>query len=185
MNNRIKVTAEYEIPETSKFDLLMAEYEAAKKYADETVAYYKPLADVAEEAKMIAILEQLETIKKYATQIRALRENKNTSIEAYVSREQRDDTSGTYFKVALSSSGQYRIIWGNIDFNLSEFQKYRYGFNASYGEAHNILGNWEKWKVYESLERDAFRQLEYLIDVQEKRAQAQVARLNNITKGGN
>ena len=44
--NEIKVTVAYEKPTTSKFDALMAEYEAAKKYADETVAYYKPLADV-------------------------------------------------------------------------------------------------------------------------------------------
>jgi hypothetical protein len=46
--NEIKVTVAYEKPNTSKFDALMAEYEAAKKYADETVAYYKPLADIAE-----------------------------------------------------------------------------------------------------------------------------------------
>ena len=54
--NEIKVTVSYEKPTTSKFDALMAEYEAAKKYADETVAYYKPLADVAEDAKFDAVL---------------------------------------------------------------------------------------------------------------------------------
>ena len=67
--NEIKVTVAYEKPTTSKFDALMAEYEAAKKYADETVAYYKPLADVAENAKFDAIMEQLETIKEYAKRI--------------------------------------------------------------------------------------------------------------------
>ena len=40
----IKVTVEYEVPKTNKFDALMAEYEIAKKIADETESYYKPLA---------------------------------------------------------------------------------------------------------------------------------------------
>ena len=82
--NEIKVTVTYDKPTTSKFDALMAEYEAAKKYADETVAYYKPLADAAEEAKFDAIMEQLETIKEYAKRISEIKDGDAVWIKAHI-----------------------------------------------------------------------------------------------------
>ena len=82
--NEIKVTVTYDKPNTSKFDALMAEYEAAKKCADETVAYYKPLADVAEDAKFDTIMEQLETIKEYAVRISEINGGGAVWINAYL-----------------------------------------------------------------------------------------------------
>ena len=173
--NEIKVTVTYNKPETSKFDALMAEYEAAKKYADETVAYYKPLADVAEKAKFDAIMEQLETIKEYAVRIQEITGYSEVEISAGVHAYMRGDAcSSVYFTVT------YRPKAFIISCDHTPFINYRKFCDGRY----NIVGKWEEWKIYEQLEEDAFRQLQNAIENQKARAQKQINRLNNITKGG-
>ena len=169
--NEIKVTVTYDKPTTSKFDALIAEYEAAKKYADETVAYYKPLADAAEEAKMDAILEQLETIIEYAKRICELDPDKRAVwIKAFE------------FSVCYRNDDGPEITWGNM-----RFSKYNLHCRPNHfcGEHSNILGKWDEWKMYEHLERCACRKLEDAIEKQTRRANAEKNRLYNITKGGN
>jgi hypothetical protein len=50
---------------------------------------------------------------------------------------------------------------------------------------HNIVGKWEEWKIYEQLEKSAYDKLQGAINKEKLRAQGQIDRLNNITKGGN
>lgn len=183
--NEIKVTVTYEKPTTSKFDALMKEYEAAKKYADETVSYYKPLADAAEEAKFNAIIEQLETIKGYADKLCEFSEQKQATIRAYISASERGCHSGCYFSVYRNPYGSYRIQWDGIDFTAEVLKTNPDNFTADYSERYNILGRWDEWKVYECLEEEALRQLQRHINAQNERAKKQINRLNNITKGGN
>lgn len=177
--NEIKVTVTYEKPTTSKFDALMAEYEAAKKCADETVAYYKPLADVAEKAKFDAIMEQLETIKEYALHIDKITkgERGEVHITAGVHGYMRGDSnSSVYFTVAYrSDTCKFCVSCDHTPF--IEYSKFCSG-------RYNIIGKWEEWKIYEQLEKDAYRQLQNAIESQKARAQKQVDRLNNIIKGG-
>lgn len=183
--NEIKVTVTYEKPTTSKFDALMAEYEAAKKYADETVSYYKPLADVAEEAKFAAIMEQLETIKGYAKRIYDLSENKNTvRIKAVIPAHDRGaHASGClYFDVGYHGSGNFYVTWDQMSFNMARIRSYRWQYCEG---DRNILGKWNEWRVYERLEEEACRMMKALISSQASRAEKQVSRLNNIVNGGN
>lgn len=185
--NEIKVTVSYEKPTTSKFDALMAEYEAAKKYADETVAYYKPLADAAEEAKMSAILEQLETIKVYANILSGFSAQKQATIRAYISSSELDQYchTGSYFSVYCSPRGTYLIRWNDIEFTIENLKTRNSEFTSRYSKKHDIIGRWDEWGVYQRLEKDAFAQLQRYINDQNERAQKQINRLNNITKGGN
>lgn len=185
--NEIKVTVTYDKPTTSKFDALMAEYEAAKKYADETVSYYKPLADAAEEAKMMAILEQLETIKEYADRLSMLSEKKQAEIKAFIDQNMRGGyhSSGSYFSVYRNPYGEYIIRWAGQEFTLEKLKTNRYDFTNVHSNGYNILGRWDEWKVYELLEREALRQIKSYIAEQKRRANLQTDRLNNITKGGN
>lgn len=176
MNNKIKITAEYEIPETTKFDLLMAEYRAAKKYADETVAYYQPLADAAEEAKFDAIMTQLEAIVKYAQQISQI-------TKRYVRLVASPPSGPRYFQIEYSPDKGSKIKWGSMIFSKDNLQKYPVSFTSEY-EYGNILGNWEKWKIYEQLEQEALEELHNIIDSELSRAENQIKRLNNIIKGG-
>ena len=173
--NEIKVTVTYDKPTTSKFDALIAEYEAAKKYADETVAYYKPLADVAEEAKFDAIMEQLETIKEYAKRLSDIT-NESIWIKA------RNPKNAIYFEVVYRMSCGYDITWGNHPFDKSTMKHSRYHFCV---EAWNVIGMWDEWKMYEQLENNAMQQLRGAINKQKRKANDEKNRLYNITKGGN
>lgn len=183
--NEIKVTVTYDKPTTSKFDALMAEYEAAKKYADETVSYYKPLADVAEEAKMLAILEQLETIKGYAKKLSMLYSDSNHSanICAGISSDERGfyHHYGANFEVCYKSNGTFEVTWANIPFTI---EKLRARPDLFAKDGYNILGNWDKWQVYQRLEKHAHRQILAKVNAEKNRAEAEIKRLNNITKGG-
>lgn len=175
--NKIKVTVTYEKPTTSKFDALMAEYEAAKRCADETVAYYKPLADAAIDAKFDAIMEQLETIKEYAKRISEIT-NQSVCLSAGVHAYMRGDTcSSQYFSVEYitTTKDKFVIGWDNVPF-LKESICNRYP---------KIINKWEEWRIYEQLAESAYSQLNGVIKAQKLRAQHQIDRLNAITKGGN
>ena len=182
--NEIKVTVTYEKPTTSKFDALMAEYEAANKYADETVAYYKPLADAAEDAKFDAIMEQLETIKRYAKTISNLSDQSvwiSTIIPINVRGGCSHSSSDGKFSVIYrrNSNFPFEIMWIGDPFTKERLRKRWY----SMCEGHcNIIGMWNEWGVYERLEKEAISQLNNLINEQKRRANAQKNRLNNIIK---
>jgi hypothetical protein len=179
--NEIKVTVSYDKPTTSKFDALMAEYEAAKKYADETVAYYKPLADVAEEAKFNAIMEQLETIKEYAKRISEIKNGEAVWIKAYVSSDTCGYHSGQEFEVIYRPK---ETVWKfEVRSSWREFSRQHIKYHTE--EGHNFVGNWDEWKIYEKLERNAISQLNSLINEQKRIANQAKNRLYNITKGGN
>ena len=174
----IKVTVEYEVPKTSKFDALLAEYAIAKKVADETESYYKPLADLAEEAKFDAIMQQIEPIKYYAKQISLLRgDGKPVVISGRYYGVISRDFSVSYFP---GQSQPFDVRWhGNI-FSKDRLQANRLIFCS--GEA-NILGNWDNWLMYRKLEECAIGQLAKLINAQKERGQKQVDRLHNIQGG--
>lgn len=179
--NEIKVTVTYDQPTTTKFDALMAEYNAAKKVADETAAYYKPLADAAEEAKMLAILDQLETIKDYANQLSMFYKNSELKIETHLSTYERGGSysQGIWFTVCRGKYGDFSIKWGSIDFNIETLRSRPDYFTDS---GWNILGEWDKWKIYERLEKHAINLLQNKINAQNNISQKQIDRLNNIVK---
>lgn len=168
--NEIKVTVTYEKPTTSKFDALMLEYEAAKKYADETVSYYKPLANAAEDAKFDAIIEQLEVIEEYAKRICAITDKSAVWIKT------------SNFMVCYRTYHELEITWHGLDFTKENLHRNPHRFCES---MYNIIGNWDEWHMYEMLEQNACQQLTKAINEQKQRAQEQIDRLNNITKGGN
>ena len=178
--NEIKVTVTYDKPTTSKFDALIAEYEAAKKYADETVAYYKPLADAAENAKFDAIMEQLETIKEYAKRISEIKNGEAIWITAYFPRD----------IVGGHESEKFSVVYRPKE------TTYKWCFTTQYGDfkreylkpsyaTYNFVVMWDEWGVYNKLEEAACKQLREAIEKQTHRANHEINRLNNITKGGN
>ena len=185
--SEIKVTVTYDKPTTSKFDALIAEYEVAKKYADETVAYYKPLADAAEEAKFDAIMEQLETIKEYAKIISDLSGQAvwiSVIIPANIRGGCSHSSSDGKFSVVYRPKDNFpfEIMWYGDPFTKERLKKRWYGMCDRH---YNIIGMWNEWGVYERLEKEAISQLNCLINNQKRRANAEKNRLYNITKGGN
>lgn len=173
--NNIKITVEYETPTTNKFDELMAQYETIKQTADDTVAYYKPLADMAEETKFLAIREQCQTIVKYLETLHNLNKGINS---VSVRGTKHDITSARTFSIEYDG----RIMWNNCLFTLEIYKTYKYEFNAEYYDDYNILGNWDKWNVYARLEEQCLKLLNAEIEKQKNRGIAQKNRLANITE---
>lgn len=167
----IKVSVEYETPKTTKFEALMKEFEITKKIADETVSYYQPLADCAEQAKFEAILEQLEIIKEYAKQISSI------THEATFLRSWFEGKGAWAFEVIYrprETTFEFEIKYGGKPFVKNNPSLYQGGTN--------VVGNWEEWRCFECLEKEACKQLEELIKKEQQRGQTQIDRLNNIIK---
>ena len=176
--NEIKVTVTYDKPNTTKFDALMAEYEAAKKCADETVAYYKPLADVAEEAKFDAIMEQLETIKEYAKRISEIKGGTAVWITAnFTPHELGAYTSDNFEVVYRPTETTHRWV---IQTKHGEFVRKYIQYYCENGR--NFIGRWEELKVYQRLEESAYRKLREAINEQTRRANHETNRYHNIVK---
>ena len=176
--NEIKVTETYDKPNTTKFDALMAEYEAAKKCADETVAYYKPLADVAEEAKFDAIMEQLETIKDYARRISEVKGDGAVWITANFTPNELDAYTSDNFEVVYRPK-ETTSKWV-IQTKHGEFTRKYIKYYCESGR--NFIGRWEELKVYQRLEESAYRKLREAIADQKRRGNHETNRYHNIVK---
>ena len=148
---------------------------------------YKPLADAAEEAKFDAIMEQLETIKRYAKAISNLNGQSvwiSVRIPADVRGGSGCSSDDGKFSVIYRPNDNFpfEITWTGSQFTKDRLRKCWYGMCEGY---RNIIGMWNEWGVYERLEKEAISQLNCLINNQKRRANAEKNRLYNITKGGN
>lgn len=171
MSTTIKVSVEYETPKTTKFEALLKEFEIATKVADETVDYYKPLADCAEKAKFEAIMEQLEIIKQYAKQISSI------THQATFLRSWFEGKGAWAFELVYRPNEitfPFEIKYGGKPFVRDNPSFYQGGTN--------IVGNWEEWRCFELLEKEACRQLQVLIEKETQRGNKQIERLNNIIR---
>jgi hypothetical protein len=171
----IKVSVEYETPKTDKFAALMAQYNEVKQIAADTVSYYKPLAEAAEAAKFDAIWKQLSTIFEYLRQLNRIGSVYNKVYGCF-------GRDAKCFSVAIEHCVPV-VKWGNTTFSKEAVTKQPRLFNADASEYYNILGNWDKWRVYEKLESECIRLLEFELKRQKDAAEAQVKRLHNITGG--
>jgi hypothetical protein len=175
--SNIKITVEYETPQTDKFAELMKQYEEIKTTSAETVSYYKPLADASEEKKLELILEQLETIKSYMMQIYSIT-NRAVNIKVIAYAKPIDRAF-----IMQYNEGKYIVRWDSFyDFNIGLYRQCKNRFNAERNESFNILGNWEKWRIYERLEQRCLDLLKEQIDKKKQEAENEVNRLKNITE---
>jgi hypothetical protein len=172
----IKVTVEYEKPSVDRFAALMAQYNEVKAMSAEVIAYYKPLAQAAEAAKLDAILQQLETIFSYAVQLNRL--NKYIT-NIYFTK------TGVDHKILEIRvyNGKASAYWETYPLTQKQLAETPNRFTAGYNDSYNILGNWDKWGVYAKLEAECMRLLNVELNKQKEAAEAQVKRLHNITGG--
>lgn len=172
--NMIKVTVEYTTPKTDKFTALLSQYDEVKKTAQETIDYYRPLADMAEETKLLAILEQLGTIKEYLWALNGINPHiKEVYITSY------NYSSYDNGKVSLRIvDNKILVYWHSHLFSVDYYRKNKWAFTD--GEYMNILGNWDKWEVYKKLETACLRMLKREVENQKAAAEKQIARLKNI-----
>ena len=171
--SNIKVSVEYETPTTDKFDALMKQYEAAKQLADETVTHYRPLAEAAEEAKMQAILEQIKPIKRYLIQLHEINSNiTRVSVRMYTN----------HFVIYINKfTNCVNVRWDGESFDIDSLRAQRDNFTAGLSEDYNILGQWDKFGMYEKLEATCLEYLRIELEKRKTEADNEKARLVNIT----
>lgn len=170
--NKIKVTAEYETPKTDKFYALLSEYGKVKKLSDETVSYYKPLADAAGEKKIELILDQLNTIIDYAEQIHNIDQNFNYFYTGF--------NWGYGFR-----KFEFKYINNEWVITLDDhpFTKDKYLENRKSSSFFEyLIAEWDRLRIYEQLEARCTDELNYLIKKQKERAEKQENRLKELTK---
>lgn len=163
MENKIKVTVEYEAPNTSKFDALIIQYNAAKQMADEAIAYYKSLADTAMEAKLQVILEEIETLEGYMRRIYEITKT-DINLSFWPNR------FGGRFDITFKPKDicPFRISLGGD----------RLYWHSKIGE--RIIAEWDKQLFFQQLEKDACLQLSKAIESEQARGQEHIKRLNSI-----
>ena len=177
--SNIKVTVEYDIPKTDKFFEMLKQYEEVKNTADDVVSYYKPLADMAEETKFCAILEQLKVICDYAVTLYKINSS-NHRVSAYAFDNIHPGYGRGEFSVVVNNKCETILYWYSHPFTLDYYKNNKWAFTS--GEEMNILGNWDEWKLFEKLETRCLAMLKNEMEKQKKRAEEQKKRLDNIVK---
>lgn len=177
IRNNIKVTAEYIKPSTAVFDKYFNEFYEWQTIADDNEKYYNPLSDLAEEQKMIAILEQLETITDCLKKIVDIGGWGDARIVQYF--------DGGYIKEFEikhdKKNDEFKIFWSGHPFTIEQLRSNRDWFNADFDDIENILGCWEEWAIYEQLEEICINRIEELTYYEEERASKRIRRFENIT----
>ncbi len=169
MSNVIKITVEYEQPKADKFNELLTQYHNIKKISDDTISYYKPLADAANEKKMELIIEQVKTIQQYLTEINKLDNRYNVVCE-------RINIAGTYRNFKVFSD---KIYWYDEPFTMNQ---YITSNDYMKGTFETVFIKWDELKIYESLEKQCVDKLNIIIDREKAKAEKQIKRLKNITE---
>ena len=120
--NKIKVTVEYEQPETDRFDALMAEYKAAKAVADEAKETLQPLIAAGFAAKHQAILNRLYKLGISLRQYNEATRHKSSTLytEIFYLCETR------YFKITCDDISGITIRVADTDFTNPEAAVTRY-----------------------------------------------------------
>lgn len=177
IRNNIKVTAEYIKPSTAVFDKYFNEFYEWQTIADDDEKYYTPLSDLAEEQKMIAILEQLETITDCLKKIVAIGGWGGVIIPQYF--------DGGYiqrFEMNYNAkTNEFEILWNEKPFTIEQLRETRDHFNADFDDTQNILGCWEEWAMYEQLEEICIKKIEELTYYERVRSRKRISRFENIT----
>ena len=186
--NTIKVTVNYETPNTTKFDALVEQYKIAQTLAKETVSYYQPLAETAEEKMFEAIQTQLETIYGYVKKMYEILASQPyyTGFSLSIvgdpeleNPEYRTAINQDLFKIHVDYKGCVETEWKTTPFTKEEFLRNRERFTEG---SYNILGKWNEWKIYERLESRACRCVQSYIDNENGKAQQIIDRFNNISR---
>lgn len=175
--NNIKITVEYETPKTDRFNELFEQYKTIKSAADDSVSYYKPLADAAEESKLTCILEQLFVISEYLKTLYEI-DNYNNKIVVYAFDKIKPGYGRGEFSMTIDKNKRIHIYWYSHPFTLEYYKVNKWAFTR--GEEMNILGNWNKWKMFEKLENASVNKLTSEMEKQHKRVEEQKNRLDNI-----
>ena len=181
METKIKVIVEYEKPEMSKFEALVAEYKAAKAVADVTEETLMPLIKVGGKAKYLALCDQLTVIGeqfkecciatgiKYRDYIWAQYKNEYGSDNYFIIQYNPDDNTLDYeFNIYQLASKRGQNF---MNFELSP---------KSFIGEDGIVTRWNQLNIIEQLQQHLESAIRNAINVQNNRTKEIQNHLKNI-----
>lgn len=166
--NNIKVTVDYELPNTDKFDALIGEYLKAKAITEATKETIIPLIEEGGKAKYLAICEQLNVIVGQLKEILLISNGKSTSVQGWYI-DNHDDSYRmvlSYDRTTNQVKITYRERFGYTARNFLDWE----GNKDELLSLDGLITRWNDFKIIEEMQKDCYRQLKRMIDNEQKKA---------------
>lgn len=176
--NKIKVTVNYETPNTTKFDALIEQYLAAKAVTDATKETMIPLIEEGGKAKYDAICKQLDVIADQLRKISTLRGGQHIE-EASALYWERDDhyrVRVRYYPVRNKITITYHDKFGCAAWDFLDWDNQSKNLLSIDG----LVTNWNQFKIIEEMQEACNWHLKCMIEDQQKTAKTIAETLGKI-----
>lgn len=176
--NNIRVTVDYELPNTGKFDALVEQYLQAKTIADTTEMTMIPLIQKGGKAKYDAICDQLSIIENQLKKIVLITNCQLATATGWYMNEYYDN-----YVVVIEYDGlkdRTKVYYGR---NLSNYKCDFLDWDSNKDEllsSNGLITRWNDFKIIEDMQKDCNRQLNDLIEAQRRKAKRIVDTLSKI-----
>lgn len=165
----IKITAIRTEEGTEKLKALIEEYKIAKRVANETINSVQPLIDAVGAEKLRLVKEQLEIIKSELAEIDFLTGNENGIIASNkLYGLDRDYASINYISVYKDRV----VIHGKYSTSYDFYQCSKDTNNSYLFGKYGLVTNWNKWEVFENLQKKCEEVVNSAITTLENKARA-------------
>ncbi len=188
MDNKIKITVEYEKAPKTRINALLAEYEAAQNVAIETEQALTPIINEVGMAKHQAILEQLKPIedglKDLYTLIKRLDPSKKqVKIICYYNHPGVDQRKfKMYYKEGMQNAGiEFCIALSSYNDTGYYFRDPKSDFNGlMFGADRGIITHWNKLNIINKLNEALEKEIKRNIDDAVNKSKNIETKLNNL-----
>ena len=188
MDNKIKITVEYEKAPKTRINALLAEYEAAQNVAIETEQALTPIINEVGMAKHQAILEQLKPIEDglkdlYALVKRFNPSKKQVNIMCYYEHPDIGERKiKMYYNEGISHVGiEYCIALTSYNDNGYDFRNPRSDpYHLMFGSNRGIITHWNKLDIINKLNEALEKEIKRNIDDAVSKSKAIETKLNNL-----
>lgn len=181
MENKIKVTVEYEKPEMSKFEALLNQYKIAEEIANATEVELTPLIQEGGKAKYIAICEQLTVIGKQFREYCIVTKKKYYT---HIWTKYRNSCgSDVYFSIGYTPDNDtlYYLFNGySLDRGYGwDFMNFERNSRDLIGEG-GVVTRWNRFNIISELQQELERYITNAIKDQTERVSKVQTHLKNI-----
>lgn len=173
--NNIKVTVDYQLPNTDKFDALVEQYLAIKSITDTTKETMIPLIQEGGKAKYDAICEQLFIIAQQLKKISLLSDQSFVYVTAYYGNNH-EKIIVEYFKDSDIIEIYYNNEYVCSKYDFLDWEKYKDNLLSSGG----LVTNWNNYNIIENLQKQCNFILKSMIDNQKREAEKIASTLEKI-----
>lgn len=173
--NNIKVTVDYQLPNTDKFDALIEQYLAMKAITDTTKETMIPLIQEGGKAKYDAICEQLFIIGQQLKKISLLSNKSPICISAYYGNNH-EKIIVEYFKAADVVEIYYNNRYGCSKYNFLDWENKKDNLLSLGG----LVTNWNNYNIIEKLQEQCDFILKSMINNQKREAEKIASTLEKI-----